>query len=126
MTLIKNLIDIPDHVEKGQFVLRLAEGVTRPEETLHDNVVTPKLKACNEDAIGFIGSDFWRLRGKLDMPKERSVTFPYCEGEDGTLTVAWAGAGDHLPLARSISACHVDVQERLCGRDDRRLVPLRR
>ena len=46
MTLIKDLIEIPDHVEKGQFVLRLAEGVTRPEETLHDYVVTPELKAC--------------------------------------------------------------------------------
>ena len=56
MTLIKDLIDIPDHVEKGQFVLRLAEGVTRPEETLHDYVVTPELKACYEDALSFIKS----------------------------------------------------------------------
>src|SRR5215212_7456555 len=34
MTLIKELIEIPDHVEKGSFVLRLAEGVTRPEDAL--------------------------------------------------------------------------------------------
>jgi len=46
MTLIKDLIEIPDHVEKGQFVLRLAEGVTRPEETLNEYVVTPELKVC--------------------------------------------------------------------------------
>jgi hypothetical protein len=56
MTLIKDLIEIPDHVEKGQFVLRLAEGVTRPEETLRDYVVTPELRACYEDAFSFIKS----------------------------------------------------------------------
>ena len=56
MTLIKDLIEIPDHVEKGQFVLRLAEGVTRPEETLRDYVVTPELRACYEDALSFIKS----------------------------------------------------------------------
>jgi hypothetical protein len=54
MTLIKDLIEIPDHVEKGQFVLRLAEGVNRPEETLREYVVTPELKACYEDALRFI------------------------------------------------------------------------
>jgi hypothetical protein len=54
MTFLKDLIEIPDHVEKGQFVLRLAEGVTRPEETLREYVVTPELKACYEDALSFI------------------------------------------------------------------------
>ena len=40
-----------------------------------------------------------------------------------SLTIAWAGY-DHLQLARAISAYYVDVQERLGGRDDPRLVPL--
>ena len=71
----------------------------------------------------FLKSDFWRLRGKLDVPKERWVSFPHCQAEDGSLMVAWAGY-DHLQLARSISAYYVDVQERLGGRDDPRLVPL--
>jgi uncharacterized protein DUF7008 len=71
----------------------------------------------------FQGSIYWRLRGKLDVPKERWVSFPYCEGENGTLMIAWAGY-DHLQLARALSAYYVDVQERLGGRDDPRLVPL--
>ena len=71
----------------------------------------------------FLKSDCWRLRGKLDVPKERRVSFPHCEGPDGTLVVAWAGY-DHLQLARAISAYYVDIQERLGGRDDPRLVPL--
>ncbi len=73
--------------------------------------------------MNFLKSDYWRLRGKLDVPKERWVSFPHCEGPDGTLVVAWAGY-DHLQLARAISAYYVDVQERLGGRDDPRLVPL--
>src|SRR5580704_12444267 len=56
MTLIKDLIEIPDHVEKGSFVLRLAEGVNRPEETLREYVVTPELKVCYDDALNFIKS----------------------------------------------------------------------
>ena len=31
---IKDLIKIPEHVGKGDFVLRLAEGVTDPEGTV--------------------------------------------------------------------------------------------
>jgi hypothetical protein len=71
----------------------------------------------------FLKADFWRLRGKLDVPKERWTSFPHCEGEDGTLMIAWAGC-DHLQLAQAVSAYFVDVQERLGGRDDPRLVPL--
>jgi hypothetical protein len=71
----------------------------------------------------FASSAYWRLRGKLDVPKERWVSFPHCEGADGTLMIAWAGY-DHLQLARAISAYYVDIQERLGGRDDPRLVPL--
>ena len=37
--------------------------------------------------------------------------------------IAWAGYV-HLQLAQAISAHFVDIQERLCGRDDPRLVPL--
>jgi hypothetical protein len=71
----------------------------------------------------FLDNAFWRLRGKLDVPKERWVSFPYCEGEDGQMVIAWAGY-DHLQLARAISAYYVDIQEHLGGRDDPRLVPL--
>src|SRR3989454_1101521 len=55
-TLIKDLIDIPDHVQRGDFVLRLAEGVNRAEETIRDYVVTPELRVCFDDALTFIRS----------------------------------------------------------------------
>jgi len=83
-----------------------------------DIPVPPKYTSAD-----FLKSDYWRLRGKLDVHKERWISFPHCEGPDGTLVVAWAGY-DHLQLARSISAYYGDIQERLGGRDDPRLVPL--
>jgi hypothetical protein len=83
-----------------------------------DIPVPPKYASAD-----FLRGDHWRLRGKLDVPKERWVSFPHCEGPDGALVVAWAGY-DHLQLARATSAYYVDIQERLGGRDDPRLVPL--
>ncbi|MEZ5941184.1 MAG: BREX-2 system adenine-specific DNA-methyltransferase PglX [Planctomycetaceae bacterium] len=83
--------------------------------------VPPKYK--RGDFISTGGARYWSLRGKLDVPKERWVSFPHCEGPDGTLMIAWAGY-NHLQLAQAISAYYVDVQERLGGRDDPRLVPL--
>jgi hypothetical protein len=71
----------------------------------------------------FQRSHFWRLRGKLDVPKERWVSFPHCEGPDGTLMLAWAGY-DHLQLARAVASYYVDVKERFGGREDARLPPL--
>jgi len=67
----------------------------------------------------FLSADFWRLRGKLDVPKERWVSFPYCEGEDGSLAIAWAGY-DHLQLTRAIAERYEQAKEL----EGRKLVPL--
>lgn len=85
---------------------------------LGDIAVPPKYTSAD-----FVSGSYWRLRGKLDVPKERWLSFPYCEGEDGQMVIAWAGY-DHLQLARAVSAYYVDIQERLGGRDDPRLLPL--
>lgn len=53
---IAELIAIPERVHKGDFVLRLTEGVQRSKETLDNYVVTPQLAACFEDALAFIRS----------------------------------------------------------------------
>src|SRR6266850_4603569 len=56
MTLIKDLINIPDRVQGGDFVLHLTQDVDRAEETLSEYVVTPELKLCFDDALSFIRS----------------------------------------------------------------------
>ena len=42
MPLLKDLITIPERVHQGDFVLQLTKGVTEPEQTLRDYVVTPE------------------------------------------------------------------------------------
>jgi len=58
MTLIKDLIHIPERVQRGDFVLNLASGLEADavEQTLKDYVVTPQLARCFEDALSFIKS----------------------------------------------------------------------
>lgn len=66
---------------------------------------------------------FWRLRGKLDVPKERFVTVPGGNSdEDTTPLVGWAG-WDHLQLAQALSGLY---QRRKAddGWTGERLVPL--
>src|SRR5262245_52356511 len=54
MTLLRELIDIPEHVQKGDFVLRLSEGVIDPGGTLGEYVVTPELVKCFDQALDFV------------------------------------------------------------------------
>lgn len=54
MTLLKDLIAIPERVHQGDFVLQLSKGVTEPEQTLRDYVVTPQLVDAFSNAMGFI------------------------------------------------------------------------
>jgi hypothetical protein len=91
------------------------------QHQIGDIPVPPKYASA--DFISSGGVRYWALRGKLDVPKERWISFPHCDGPDGTMMLCWAGY-DHLQQARAISAYFVDIQERLGGRDDPRLVPL--
>ena len=52
--LISELLDLPERVRKGDFVLNLAKGVTEPEKTLEQYVVTPQLAECFNDALSLI------------------------------------------------------------------------
>ena len=55
-TLIKDLIYIPDRVQKGDFVLRLSEDIQHPERVLENYVVTPELAKNFDAALTFIRS----------------------------------------------------------------------
>src|SRR5436305_14483739 len=54
MTLLRELIHIPEHVQKGDFVLRLSEGVIDPAGTLGEYVVTPELVKCFDQALDLV------------------------------------------------------------------------
>lgn len=55
-TYISELFDLPDYVQRGDFVLRLTEGITKPEETVRNYVVTPQLVESFNSALNLISS----------------------------------------------------------------------
>ncbi len=71
----------------------------------------------------FLKADFWRLRGGLDVPKERWVSYPGCErGADTSLPIAWAG-WNHLQQATALAAYYLEMKENE-GWEPARLQPL--
>jgi hypothetical protein len=104
--------------DDGTSPLNKAQAELLKCETVGPIPPPPKYKSAD-----FRKGDYWRLRGGLDVPKERWVIFPHCEGADSQPLVAWAGY-DHLQLATALAAHYVHVQEQEGGRDDPRLVPL--
>jgi hypothetical protein len=55
---IRELLDLPSQVSKGDFVLNLSAGVSEDNAaaTLRNYVVTPQLETCFDQALGFIKS----------------------------------------------------------------------
>lgn len=56
MSLIRELIAIPERVHQGDFVLKLSDGVRAAEATLDSYVVTPQLGQAFDNALSFIQS----------------------------------------------------------------------
>jgi hypothetical protein len=70
----------------------------------------------------FQKTDYWRLRGKLDVPKERWLSYPHCQSvSDPSLVVGWAG-WNHLEQATAL-VTYYDARKRE-GWDAKRLTPL--
>ncbi len=64
---------------------------------------------------------FWRNRGKLDVPKERFISYPGCS-RDGTLLLGWAG-WDHLEQAQALTS-YITERRELDSWDAQRLTCL--
>lgn len=101
----------PQHLTKE-------EAQQQKQQQVGDIPVPPKYTSAD-----FLKPSYWRLRGKLDVPKERFISFPGVLGQDGTGVIAWAGL-DHLQLAKAIGDFFGLVQTEYGGSDDPRLVPL--
>lgn len=56
MTRIHDLLDLPEAVRKGDFVQGLADGIARPELTLRDYAITPKILQSFRDALSVVKS----------------------------------------------------------------------
>jgi hypothetical protein len=94
------------------------EQKRRKQQEIGDIPPPPKYKSAD-----FLNSTFWRLRGALDVPKERFVSYPHCsKTSDPSLVVAWAG-WDHLQQAQALAAYYLNIKEQE-GWTPERLTPL--
>ena len=98
--------------------LTTEQAADTKQREVGDIAVPPKYTSAD-----FAKNTYWSLRGKLDVPKERFVSFPFVTGADGQMMIAWAGL-DHLQLAKAIGDFYGLVQTEIGGSDDPRLVPL--
>lgn len=90
----------------------------RKKAEIGDIASPPKYRSTD-----FINTGYWRLRGALDVPKERFVSYPHCSREnDPSLVVAWAG-WDHLQQAQALAGYYTEMVEQEGGSAER-LQPL--
>jgi hypothetical protein len=90
-----------------QFQERLAaEQRRRKRGEVGDIPPPPKYTSAD-----FQTSTCWRLRGALDVLKERFVSYPFCSRDvDPSLLIGWAG-WDHLQQAKALAAWYTEVTE---------------
>ena len=108
-----------DETEEDYAARLQAEQQRRKRAELGD-LAPPPPKYRSAD---FLKPAWWRLRGALDVPKERFVSFPQMSRDtDPTLLVAWAG-WNALELCQAVAAYSAEVTEQ-DGWPPERLTPL--
>ena len=77
-----------------------------------DSPITSPIPVPPKYASGdFKKSHWWKLRGKLDVPKERWIIYPGAEREgDASPVIAWAG-WDHAQQAQALAAYYIDASQ---------------
>src|SRR5438093_3867338 len=105
--LIRELIFVPERVRKWDFVLNLSKGVTEPEKTLEQYVVTPQLAACFDDALSFIHS-------AVDSVSSKAC---YLHGSFGAGKSHFM-AVLHLLLQHNSAVRSVAEMAKVCGKHD--------
>ena len=116
--------DAPLHDEATAWVEeQLAAEIKQHQEERKANEVGTIPVPPKYQSKDFLKADFWRLRGGLDVPKERWISYPGCErGADGSLVIAWAG-WNHLQQATAVAGYYMDMKESE-GWEAARLQPL--
>ena len=102
-----------------QYATRVqAEQRRCKQEEIGDLTPPPKYRSAD-----FLKPTYWRLRGALDVPKERFVSFPHMSRDnDPTQLVGWAG-WNALELCQAVATYCAEVIEQ-DGWPPERLTPL--
>ena len=85
---------------------RLTEEEAKAAKAKLEIAVPPRYTAAD-----FRKASYWRLRGKLDVPKERFIHYPGLErGADPSPVIGWAG-WDHLQQAQALGTAFHSLRE---------------
>ena len=107
-----------DETEEDHAARLQAEQRRRKKEEVGNLTPPPKYHAAD-----FLKPTYWRLRGSLDVPKERFVSLPdMSRDNDQTLLVGWAG-WNALELCQAVATYYAEVVEQ-DGWTTERLTPL--
>ena len=102
---------------------QLAKEIARQQTERKQNEVGKIPVPPKYQSKDFLKTDYWRLRGGLDVPKERWISFPGCErGADGSLPITWAG-WNHLQQAAALAGYYMEMKDTE-GWEPARLQPL--
>lgn len=116
--------DLPLNDEANTWVeQQLTAEIKRHQDERKANEIGPIPVPPKYQSKDLLKADFWRLRGGLDVPKERWISYPGCErGSDGSLVIAWAG-WNHLQQATALASYYMDMKDGE-GWEPARLQPL--
>src|SRR6266511_3811723 len=76
MTLLADLIEIPEQVHKSDFVISLATAIGDPADTVRDYVVTDQLVHCFDRALSLVATAVADNRSKASYPTSGASTAP--------------------------------------------------
>ena len=87
-------------------LLRQKKADAKKKALLGDLPVPPKYASAD-----FKKSNWWKLRGKLDVPKERWIVYTGAERDgDPSPLIAWAG-WNHLQQAQALAEYFIDAKQ---------------
>jgi hypothetical protein len=110
--------DAVDAQVVGSMPQRSGEGDEDYQKRLAGAQRTARLNQVGEVPVppkygkaDFRNGIYWGLRGALDVPKERFVSFPLASPTaDNSLVLAWAG-WDHLQVAQALAAHYIHLKD---------------
>ncbi len=115
--ILQRLVRAEDGMQRGEDenARKKAEGRWGPGDVEVGAIPIPP----KYDPKDFKDPAYYRLRGKLDVPKERFISYPGCESDDDKQPLyGWAG-WNHFQQAQALAALYEDrkregwTQERL-------------
>lgn len=123
--IARDLRSLESELSRERKAIRTNDAEIRPLlEAIDELPKKPDIPVPPKYGSGdFTKTSYWKLRGKLDVPKERWILYPGAEGgHDASPVIAWAG-WDHAQQAQALAGYYQQSKD-TWGWSPTRLAPL--